>query len=162
MKSMIIYYSRSGNTEKLAQQLQKDLDAKLLKIIPEEAYGNYIASCLRVSKERKQKVIPAFVTKIPDLNEYDIIFLGYPVWAQDMPAFVAEFMQQCDLQGKKVIPFVTYGMTGINWTRKTLNKVCFGAEILFPYQSGVFKKGDYNCWIEQVRKYMNKEAGESK
>lgn len=151
MKSIIIYYSRSGNTEKLAQQIQESLGAELFKIIPEEAYGNYIASCLRVTKERKQKVVPAFVTEIPDLTEYDIVFLGYPVWAQDMPAFVAEFVQQCDLKGKTVIPFVTYGMTGINWTRKTLDKVCAGAMVKFPYQSGVFKKGDYQAWIAQVQ-----------
>lgn len=75
MKAIVLYYSRSGNTERIAERIHTDLSA------------------------------------------YDVVFL-YPVWAQDMPVFVAEFMKQCDVTGKTVIPFVTYGMTGINWTRK--------------------------------------------
>ena len=66
MKALILYYSRSGNTEKLAKQIQQDLSCDLLKIVPEEAYGNYVASCLRVMKERKQNMTPAFVTEIMD------------------------------------------------------------------------------------------------
>lgn len=155
MKALILYYSRSGNTEKIAKQIKDDLGCDMIKIIPEEAYGNYIASCLRVTKERKQKVTPDFVTEVPDLSEYDVIFLGYPVWAQDIPSFVAEFAERCDLNGKVVIPFVTYGMTGINWTRKTLDKVCRGANITLPFESGVFKKGNYSDWMKQVQSYLN-------
>lgn len=157
MKPIVIYYSRSGNTEKLAKRAQNDLDCPIIKIVPEKAYGNYIESCLRVTKERGKKITPAFVTEIPDLSEYDAILLGYPVWAQDMPAFVAEFMRQCDTNGKLVIPFATYGMTGISWTRKTLDKVCAGAEITLPFQSGMFKKGDYNSWMEAVKKILKQK-----
>ncbi len=151
MKAMVIYYSRSGNTEKVAKQIQSDLNCDILKITPEETYGNYIESCFRVIKERKNKVIPSFVTGIPDLTNYDVIFLGYPIWAQDVPAFVADFIQQCDVKGKTIIPFATYGMSGINWTRKTLNKICEGAEIALPYDSGLLKKGNYNAWIASVK-----------
>lgn len=59
-KTIIIYYSRSGNTEKIALQAQKDLKCNIVKIVPEEAYGNYVASCLRVTKEKKANVAPAF------------------------------------------------------------------------------------------------------
>ena len=151
MKIIVIYYSRSGNTEKIALQAQKDLNCDIVKIIPEEAYGNYISSCLRVTKEKKDIVAPAFVTPIPNLTNYDVVLLGYPIWAQDIPRFVAEFIKQCDLRDKIVIPFATYGMSGINWTMKHLEEICEGAEIRFPFDSGVFKKGNYDAWIEQVR-----------
>ena len=154
MKAMVIYYSRSGNTEKVAKQIQSDLNCDILKIIPEETYGNYIESCFRVMKERKNKVVPSFVTGIPDLTNYDVIFLGYPIWAQDVPAFVADFIQQCDVKGKTIIPFATYGMSGINWTRKTLDKICEGAEIVLPYDSGVLKKGNYNAWMASVKEKL--------
>ena len=51
MKPIIIYYSRSGNTEKIALQAKEDLNCEAIKIVPEEAYGNYISACLRVTKE---------------------------------------------------------------------------------------------------------------
>lgn len=160
MKAIILYYSRSGNTEKIAERIHTDLACDILKIVPEEAYGNYVASCLRVMKERGTGVAPQFITDIPDLSAYDVIFLGYPVWAQDLPVFVAEFIKQCDVTGKTVIPFVTYGMTGISWTRKTLDKVCKGANILMPFESGVFKKGDYTKWLDNIKSWQNEKNGE--
>lgn len=158
MKAIILYYSRSGNTERIAMQAQKDLHCDMIKIIPEEAYGNYISSCLRVTKEKKASVAPAFATPIPDLRGYDIVLLGYPVWAQDVPRFVADFICQCDLKNKTVIPFATYGMSGINWTMKHLKSLCMGAEIKFPFDSGVLKKGNYAQWIQSIKTMI--ESGE--
>lgn len=134
------------------------MDCESIKIVPEKDYGNYVSSCLRVMGERSKKVTPAFVTEIPDLTSYDVIFLGYPVWAQDVPAFVAEFISRCDISGKTVIPFVTYGMTGISWTRKTLDKVCTGANILLPFESGVFKQGNYSEWISNVKTFFREKT----
>ena len=140
MKAIILYYSRSGNTEKYAKALQKDLGIQAVKIEPEEAYGNYIMSCFRVMKEN------------PDLSGYDTIFLGYPVWAQDVPAFVQEFVRQCDTAGKTIIPFATYGMSGINWTMKTLHKLFPDSEIKLPFDNGVVKKGNYEKWLGEIKK----------
>ena len=150
MKTIIIYYSRSGNTEKIALQAQTDLKCDIIKIIPEEAYGNYISSCMRVTKEKKAIIAPAFKTPIPNLKDYDVVLLGYPIWAQDIPRFVAEFITQSNLQGKIVIPFATYGMSGINWTMKHLSQICKGAEIKYPFDTGVFKKGNYNKWMNKI------------
>lgn len=151
MNSIIIYYSRSGNTEKLAEKIQKEFQCDILKIEPEEAYGNYVMSCLRVAKEKVQKCVPAFITPIPDLKPYDTVFIGYPIWMQDVPTFVTEFIRQCDLKGKTVIPFATYGMTGINWTMKTVKEICSGANICFPFSTGVFSKPSLENWISEVR-----------
>lgn len=151
MNPIIIYYSRSGNTEKIALRAKQELQCATIKIVPEEAYGNYISSCLRVSKEKKQVIPPAFVTPIPDLSNYDTILLGYPIWAQDIPRFVADFIEKCDLTGKTVVPFATYGMSGINWTMKHLQQVCTGAKITLPFDHSVFKKGNYENWISQVK-----------
>ncbi len=151
MKPIIIYYSRSGNTEKIALQAKEDLNCEAVKIIPEEAYGSYISSCLRVMKENAAPVAPAFVTPLPDLSACDTVLLGYPIWMQDIPRFVADFIESCDLSGKTVVPFATYGMSGISWTMKHLRQLCAGAEIRLPFDSGVFKKGDYESWISEVK-----------
>jgi flavodoxin len=151
INAIILYYSRSGNTEKLANRIRESLGCDILKIEPEEAYGNYIASVVRVMGERAKKAPPKFVTDIPDLTEYSVVLLGYPVWAQDLPEFVAEFVSRCDLKGKTVIPFVTYGVQGVDWTMKTLRRVCGGAEIALPFNYGVFKKDNYDEWMQSVK-----------
>ena len=115
--------------EKIALQAKEDLNCEAIKIVPEEAYGNYISACLRVTKEKKTPIAPAFLTPIPDLSNYDVILLGYPIWAQDIPCFVANFIEKCDLTGKTVVPFATYGMSGINWTMKHLKQLCANADI---------------------------------
>ena len=150
LKEIILYYSRSGNTEKLAFRIRDSLQCQALKIEPEDAYGNYISSCLRVMKERAKKVPPKFVTPIPDLSSFHIILLGYPVWAQDVPVFVSDFISQCDLKGKLIIPFATFGGTGISWTMKTLRQICPESEIKLPFNYGLIKKDDFNQWIKSV------------
>ena len=153
MKAIIIYYSRSGNTEKVAKQLQSDLgNVPIVKIEPEEAYGNYIMSCLRVMSENRKKVVPKFTTPIPDLSEYDTVFLGFPIWAQNVPVFVQDFIRQCDTKGKTIIPFATYGMSGISWTKKTLHSLFDESQIKLPFDSGVFKKGNYEQWLAEIKK----------
>lgn len=153
MNSIIIYYSRSGNTEKIAKRLQSDLkNIPAIKIEPEEAYGNYIKSCIRVVKENRKKVTPKFTTPIPDLHEYDTVFIGFPIWAQDIPKFVQDFIRQCDIKGKTVIPFATYGMSGISRAKKTLNILFDGSQIKLPFGSGRFKKGNYGEWLAEIEK----------
>lgn len=151
MNAIIIYYSRSGNTEKYARQLHSDLGYELLKIEPEEEYGNYIMSCFRVMKENATKAAPMFTTSIPDLSNYDTIFLGYPIWAQDVPMFVQDFISKCSTSQKTIIPFATYGMSGINWTMKTLKKLFADSEIKLPFDNGVIKKGDYPKWLSDIK-----------
>ena len=153
MKAIIIYYSRSGNTEKIAKKLQSDLgNIPAIKIEPEEAYGNYIMSCIRATKEKHSNVRPKYKTSIPNLENYDTIFLGFPIWMQDLPLFVQEFIKQCDTVGKKIIPFATYGMSGINWTKKTLYSLFDKKQICIPFDSGVFKKGNYEKWLSDIKK----------
>lgn len=135
-------------------QIQNDIGCDVIKIQPEEAYGNYAASCLRVTKERKKVEAPGFVNEIPNLEPYDVILLGYPVWAQNLPQFVAEFIRKCNVKNKTVIPFVTFGMSGVSWTMKTLKKVCAEAEIKYPFDYGLIKKDRYDVWIKSVKELL--------
>lgn len=151
MKAIVLYYSKSGNTEKLAARICKDLDCQKLRIQPETEYGNYFSAVARVANEKRKHITPAFVTEIPDLTAYDVVLIGYPIWYQDLPAFVAEFVRQCDVNGKIVIPFATFGTTGIKWTRKTLERICYGAKIQYPFDYGIRKKDNYDEWIGNVR-----------
>lgn len=150
--AIILYYSKSGVTEKLAKRIQADLNCDILKIEPEEEYGSYLASNIRVAKESMKKITPAFRTSIPDLSGYSTILLGYPVWSQKPPAFVSDFMRHCNVKGKTVVPFATFGMTGVKWTLKTVSDCCTGANILHPFDYGIAKKDNYDEWIEKIHK----------
>ena len=151
MNAVIIYYSRSGTTEKLALRVAKDLHCDTIKIEPEEAYGNYVASLVRVLKEKGGKVVPKFATPIPNLSAYDVVLLGYPIWAYGPPSFVSDFIRQCDLKGKTVIPLSTSGGSNISCTMKTLDDICSGAKIVLPFNCGMRKKDDYDQWIGAVK-----------
>ncbi len=148
MKSVILYYSRSGVTESLAKRIRSDLGIEAIKIKPKRKYGSYLTAVLRVMLERllgEQKSS----TPAPDLSEYDTVFIGYPVWYQNLPAFVGEFLSRCDLKGKKIVPFASFGATDVNYTLATLQEKCPGAEIVYPYNNGMTKKDDYELWISK-------------
>lgn len=151
MNPIVLYYSKSGTTQKFADRICDDFGCKQIFIEPKEAYGNYIASICRVANERKAHIVPAFITEIPNLQEYDTIFLGFPVWYSDIPAFVAAFVRRCDLRGKTVIPFTTFGGKGMKWSKDPLKEICSGARICHPFESGMLKKADYNAWISKIK-----------
>lgn len=151
MKPIILYYSRSGHTEKLAQLIASDMHGEIIRITPEKEYRGFRASVIRVMKERMRKKHPSYITPVPDLKDFDPVFVGFPVWAKDMPHFVAEFLSKCDLSGKTVIPFATFGFSGIRAAEKTLEKVTKGAKIVLPFEDGMIRGGDYRKWRHDVR-----------
>lgn len=155
MRVIIIYYSRTGTTEKLAQRIQKDLNCEILRLEAEEPYGNYFSSLVRANKERKNNVPVKAVTPVPDLSGYDTVFFGYPIWWLDVPVLVADFIKSCDLAGKTVIPFSTSGLGSISATLKTLNKNCPESEIAQPLQWGIAKKDDYEDWMDEIKKVFS-------
>ena len=156
MKAMILYYSRSGKTRKLAQRIQADLNADILEIVPEVPYGNYLQALIRAIKQRRANIMPKCVTPIPDLSGYDVVLIGYPIWMSDPPTFESDFLRKCDFTGKKVIPFATFGGSGIAGTLPTIKRVCAGAEVIDPFALGMFKKDDYDAWRGAVQKLLGK------
>ena len=74
MKAIILYCSRSGNTEALAHRVCQTIPCDTLKVEPKEPYGNYLQSILRVRKERKKNIVPETSTPVPDLSSYDTVF----------------------------------------------------------------------------------------
>lgn len=151
MKAIILYYSKSGTTEKLARRIQKDFACSILKIEPEAPYGNYFSSLVRVNRERKDNVPVHSITEIPDLSAYDTVFIGYPIWYLDIPGFVADFISRCNLEGKTVIPFATCGLANVGMTLDTLKRVCPKSELAHPFNFGIAKKDHYEEWIQAVR-----------
>ncbi len=152
MKPIVLYYSRSGRTEKLAQLIATDMHGEIIRITPQKEYrGSLRKAVSRVLRDRMKKKNNHPVTPAPDLRDFDPVFIGFPIWMKDMPDFVAEFISGCDLGGKTVIPFATFWMSGIGGALKTMERVCPEAKIVKPFEDGVFRGGDYRKWRHSVR-----------
>lgn len=150
MNSIVIYYSKSGNTEKLADRISADLSCPRVRIETEEAYGGYVSSIIRAGKEIKKGVIPTVRTSVPDTSKYDVILLGYPIWYGSIPSFVAKFISDCRTAGKTIIPFATFAASDISKSVRKLEEICPDAEIKHPFNYGRFKKDDYHKWIIDI------------
>ncbi|KRN98871.1 flavodoxin family protein [Companilactobacillus kimchiensis] len=114
-KSIIIYFSRSGSTELLASKIAQETDADILEIVVKDSYsGNYQKTLSRANSERESENYPELNMSVPDLSQYQNVYLGYPIWAMTlshpMTAFLEAYGNQ--LSGKKIAPFMTEGGYG--------------------------------------------------
>lgn len=113
-KVLIVYYSWSGNTKVLATQIQKLTGGKMVEIKMEKPYTKVYGDCVKQAHEEITKgVKPAIKTKIADLSQYDVIFIGSPNWCSTIAPPVATFLAQNDLSGKTVAIFQTNGGGGM-------------------------------------------------
>ncbi len=152
MKAIVLYYSKTGTTAKIAKRICRDLGCPMVKVEPDVVYGGFLSSVKRVILDRKNHMLPGYVTDIPDLTKYDTVFVGYPVWAGGIPDHMAAFLEDCDLDGKRVVPFATFQFTDITGSLAKLQEICGDADIVFPFSYGVRKREDYGDWLMAVKK----------
>ena len=133
-KVLVLYYSQTSNTKAVAQEIATRLEADMEEIIPVEPYeGDFQATIERSAKEREQGITPEIQPLKADVANYDIIFLGYPIWFGTYAPPVFTFLNQVDLSGKKVVPFCTFGSGGLDSSIKDLAEAEPKAEILPGY-----------------------------
>lgn len=154
LKPIVIYCSQSGTTEALAKNVAKDLECNIIKIEPEKDYKSSVSAIIRASKEKILNEKPGYKTKIPDLSEYDTILFGYPIWCFEPPKFAVAFMNDCDLDGKRIIPFSTSGGTHISKTLPFVEKINSKASVEFPFNRSLSKSDDYDEWIKQIKNIL--------
>lgn len=126
-KQLVVYFSATGTTASVAKQLAEAAGADLLEIVPQQPYTsrdlNWNDRNSRSSKEMNDpKSRPAIITADITLDEYDTIFLGYPIWWDLAPRPVNTFIDSYDLAGKTVIPFATSGGSSIRGSVNALKK----------------------------------------
>ena len=151
MKSIIIYYSNSGTTEKIALQLKECLSCDIVKIEPQIPYGAYFSALKRATAERKSKTVAEYHAPVVDLTDTDTIFVGYPLWYSEAPAFVLDYLKKYDLTGKTIIPFSTSGASHIKNSLPTLQEAVGKAEIKNPFNCGKFRKDNFDSWVKNIQ-----------
>ena len=116
-KSLVVYFSHTGNTENVANFIHQAVGGDIVKLETEEQYTDNYNDLLDIAQEEKnENARPALSTKIDNIDEYDTIFLGYPIWWGDMPMAIYTFLDEYDLSGKTIAPFVTSGGSGLSGT----------------------------------------------
>ena len=116
-KALVLYFSHTGNTENVANFIHEAVGGDIIKLETEEPYTDNYDELLDIAQEEKnENARPALSTKIDNIDEYDTIFLGYPIWWGDMPMAIYTFLDEYDLSGKTIAPFVTSGGSGLSGT----------------------------------------------
>ena len=133
-KVLVLYYSQTSNTKTVAQELANKLGADIEEIVAVKPYdGDFQATIARCQQEREQGITPEIKPLTVDLANYDVIFLGYPVWFGTFAPPMGAFLSQADLSGKKIVPFCTFGSGGLDSSIKDMKEKQPNAEILAGY-----------------------------
>ena len=108
-KTLVVYFSRSGNTQAVAEHIRAFTGADVFRVEPVKPYPQDYRQCTDAAKEELEKQArPAIKGKVENIGQYDTVFIGYPVWATNAPQAVFSFLSQYNLSGKTVIPFCTH------------------------------------------------------
>ena len=116
-KSVVLYFSATGTTKKVADKIATKSNSDIIEIIPKEEYKsedlNYNSDCRANREQNDSKSRPEIKNKI-DISKYDTIYLGYPIWWGTNPKIILTLLDTYDFSNKTIIPFCTSGSTGIS------------------------------------------------
>ncbi|MGI6026790.1 MAG: flavodoxin [Candidatus Scatomorpha sp.] len=151
---LVAYFSATGNTRGVAELIAAELGADVYEIVPEEPYTeadlDYSDSSSRTTAEMNDPdARPAISGELPDAAQYDVVFLGYPIWWGQAPRIVNTFLEGCDLAGKTVVPFCTSGGSGIGSSATDLEALTEGAQWLEGRRFGA------GASAEEVAEWVN-------
>ena len=154
-KTLVVYYSASGNTERVAKDIAEAAGADLFEIVPTEVYTsedlNWTNSDSRVSREHDDESlrdVPLTTTEVPDWDSYDTVFIGYPIWWGIAAWPVDTFVKNNDFTGKTVIPFATSSSSGMGQSGSLLTDMAGTGEWQEGqrFSSGV-SSDDVQSWV---------------
>lgn len=133
-KSLVLYYSETGTTKMVAQELQKQLGADMESIEAVVPYsGNFQETIQRGQREMQSGETPAIKPLQKKIADYDVVFLGYPIWFGTYAMPIATLVKENDFAGKTVVPFCTFGSGGLNTSSEALKKALPKASIKNGY-----------------------------
>lgn len=154
-RKLVAYFSASGITAKVAENLADAIGADLFEIVPAVRYTHtdldWRNENSRSSIEMKNPASrPPVETVRDNISEYDVIFVGFPIWWYIAPTIINTFLEQHDLAGKTIIPFATSGGSGMGKTNEALKPSCPASNLL---EGRVFKE---NTSKDELAGWANK------
>lgn len=162
-KTAVVYFSATGTTKQVAEYIKNETNADIFEIIPKEKYTsedlNWNSNNSRATKEQNDRNARPEIENNIDVSNYDVIFIGYPIWWGDCPRIIQSFIDTGKLNGKTVIPFCTSGSSSISGSENTLKEY---KEV--NWVSGkrlTTSKDDVTNWIKSLNIKNSKELKEN-
>jgi flavodoxin len=154
-KILVAYFSWSGNTKLVAEQIQKEVGGTLYQIESASPYPKDYQTCVDYAKKEKENnVRPKLVGEVEALSSYDIIFIGYPNWWGTLPMPLFTFLEKYNLEGKTIIPFCTHGGGGAGQGFAEIRRLCPKSKILIGLAISSSKvkdsSSDIKGWIRKI------------
>lgn len=144
-KILVVYFSYSGTTKSVATTLSEKTGADLFEIAPKEEYSNvYTQSNSEIRRGSK----PELAENVSNMDDYDIVFVGYPVWWHATSASVSNFLASYDLNGKLIIPFCTSSESDIDETMPTFLDSCNGLAVYG--EKRISGSGEIDNWLQEL------------
>lgn len=139
-RRLVVFFSRAdenynvgviekGNTHIIADMIADATGADRFHIVPEKAYPADYNECIEIARKEKQAGARPAVKGDVAIEDYDVIYLGYPNWWGEVPMCVYTFIEKHDWRGKKVIPFITHEGSGMGGTDRKIAAACKGADV---------------------------------
>lgn len=155
MKKLVAYFSASGVTKNVSKKLAKIAGADLFEIKPAVPYTradlDWTDKNSRSTTEMKDPSSrPEIAEKCENMDEYDTVFVGFPIWWYVAPTIIDTFLESYDFSGKTVIPFATSGGSGMGKTVDILRKICPKA----TFKDGIMLNGKTDAEIEEILKKL--------
>lgn len=130
-KILIAYFSYSGNTKKVADEIHKSVGGDIFEIKTADPYPtDYNTVVDQAKKEQADNYRPKLATKVENMDSYDVIFVGYPNWWGTMPMAVFTFLEEYKLSGKTIIPFCTHDGSAFGKSVEDMKKIAPQSKIL--------------------------------
>lgn len=154
-KILIVYLSRTNNTKTIAEIIHDNVGGTMVAPELEKPYPeNYGATVQQVVHENETGFLPPLKTKIDSIQNYDLIFVGFPTWGMKLPPPMKSFLMQYDFSGKTIVPFNTNDGYGIGSCFETVKELCPKTNVAegFTTKAGVDKDGKAFLTKEENRK----------
>lgn len=145
---LIVYFSRTGTTKELAENIYSKIGGDIAEITPVIPYPEDYNQCIeQAQNEIREDARPEYTINIDDISKYDTILVGYPIWWSSVPPVVRTFLENNDLSGKRIMPFCTHGGSGISGSMSNIRELCPNSDIT----EGLDESNDsaVNAWLSE-------------
>ena len=154
-KSLVAYFSASGVTKKVAEKLSDAVGADLFEIKPKVKYTkadlDWMDTKSRSSIEMNDKSFrPAISEKCDNMDKYDVVYVGFPIWWYVAPTIINTFLEKYNLNGKKIVLFATSGGSGFGNTVSELKVSAPGADIVEGKLLNGLSRTEIENWVKEL------------
>ena len=155
VKTAVVYFSATGNTAEVAKLIAEETKADIIEIVPKAAYTsedlNYNDENCRANKEMNDDTArPEISTDLSAVSEYDVIYIGYPIWWGTAPRIIQTFLENSDVSQATIYTFCTSGGSGIEQSIKDLQDIYSDVNIVSGKRFNKATETDVKEWIDSL------------